>query len=308
MRLLLTYGRQSGRGERGIALILVLWALVALAAVAIAAGGGGRAAARLTGNLVDAAQAEQLADAGIHLAINDLLGTPTPADEDGLVRLTYPMDGAVIAVTIADETSKVDLNLAGEELLTAALTAAGLRGLEAARIVAAILDWRDADEDRRALGAEAIDYRTAGLPQRPSNRDFARLDELRLVQGMTPALFDALRPFVTVHGAASTLDPARADLALLAAMPDLDLTTQARWRAARAAREPLPEPPPELARFFAASHGLSHTVTATVELPSGIRFRREALVWLARQADRPYLILDWRAPAVPARLSATAGQ
>ena len=294
--------------DRGIALILVLWALVALAAGAVAAGGGGRAAARLTGNVVDSARAEQLADAGIHLAINDLLATPPAPDEDGLARLAYRMDGTTIAVEIADETGKVDLNLAGEELLGAALTAAGLRGLEAERIVAAILDWRDADANRRPLGAEAIDYRAAGLPQRPSDRDFASLDELRLVHGMTPDLFAALRPFVTVHGASSAIDPARADMALLEAVPGIDLGTAARWRAARAAHEDLPPPAPELRKFFAPSHGLSHTVAATVALPNGIRFRREALVWLSRQADRPFLILDWRAPAVPARLSAAAAQ
>lgn len=294
--------------SRGFALVLVLWALVALAAVAVAAGGTGRSEARLATNLTDAARAEQLADAGVHMALADLLGTPPAPDGDGVVRLSYTLDGVAIAVEVHDETGKVDLNLAGDELLTAALQAARTRGLDAERIVDAIRDWRDADEQRRALGAEAIDYRTAGLPQRPANADFTTLDELRLVQGMTPDLFARLAPFVTVHGAASALDPVRTDPALLVAVPGLDLLTLERWRAARAAHEPLPPPAPNLRKYFAPSHGLAHTVAASVVLPSGIRFRREALVWLARQADRPYLILDWRAPALPARLSAAAAE
>lgn len=300
-----------GKQIRGFALILVLWALVALAAIAVAAGGSGRTEARLTANAIDAARAEQLADAGVHLALNDLLGSPPKPDADGVLRLSYDLDGQAIAVEVRDETGKVDLNLAPEPLLLAALKAADIEGVEAEKIAAAIQDWRDRDDKRRPLGAEAFEYRAAGRDG-PANADFTDLSELCRVLNVSPAQANRLAPFVTVHGNAATLDPARADFALLAAIKGLDNLTLERWRDAREAGEALPPPPPELARLFAPSHGLSHTIAATVELPGGIRFRREALVWLAREADRPYLILDWRAPAIPAnaprRLSARAAE
>ncbi|MEQ9640279.1 MAG: type II secretion system protein GspK [Alphaproteobacteria bacterium] len=296
--------------QRGFALVLVLWALVALAAIAVTAGATGRTEARLAANATEAARAEQLADAGIHFALNDLLASPPAADEDGVLRLDYDLDGQAIAVEVRDETGKVDLNLAPEPLLIAALNAAGIDGLDAERAAAAVLDWRDLDDDRRPLGAEAFAYRAAGREDGPANADFTSLSELRRVLSIDADMFNRLAPYVTAHGGAATLDPARADLALLEQVKGLDGLTLDRWRQARAAGEAPPPPPPALARLFAPSHKLAHTIAATVELAGGIRFRREALVWLARQVDRPYLILDWRAPTIgssgPRRLSARA--
>lgn len=294
--------------QRGFALVLVLWALIALAAIAVAAGATGRTEARLAANATDAARAGHLADAGIHFALNDLLASPPAPDEDGVLRLTYDLEGQAIAVEVRDETGKVDINLAPEELLIAALHAAGTDGLDAERAAAAILDWRDRDDDRRRNGAEAFEYRAAGREDGPANADFATVSDLRRVLGIDADLLNRLAPYVTAHGGSASLDPVRTDFGLLERIKGLDGLTLDRWRQARAAGEEPPSPPPALARLFAPSHGLAHTITATVELPGGIRFRREALVWLARQADRPYLILDWRAPAIPRQLSARAGE
>jgi hypothetical protein len=119
-----------------------------------------------------------------------------------------------------------------------------------------------------------------------------------------------LAPFVTVAGSAATVDPMRAPPALLAAIPGLDALSLDRIMQARQGRDEPPSPGGPASPYLAPSHGLAHTVTATVALPGGIRFRREALVWLTDRPDRPFLILDWRAPAIPdaAALAAAAAQ
>ena len=62
----------------------------------------------------------------------------------------------------------------------------------------AILDWRDVDDLRRLNGAEASDYRDAGLDYGPRNGPFRHLHEVRQVLGVDAALFDRLLPNLTL--------------------------------------------------------------------------------------------------------------
>lgn len=68
------------------------------------------------------------------------------------------------------------------------------------RLTQAILDWRDQDDIPRINGGEAEQYIDAGAAVLPANRQFADPDELRHVLGMTPEIFEAMRPYVSVIG------------------------------------------------------------------------------------------------------------
>jgi type II secretory pathway component PulK len=74
--------------------------------------------------------------------------------------------GFVIDLQVLSENAKVDLNAAPEALLQKPIanTIDGLQsdGVSAAQITDAILDWRDADSNRRPDGAESTDYVSAG--------------------------------------------------------------------------------------------------------------------------------------------------
>ncbi len=65
------YNRTSGR--RGLALVVVLWVLVLLSLVAASFMATTRTEINLTRNLIDNAEAEALADAGVYRAIQELL-------------------------------------------------------------------------------------------------------------------------------------------------------------------------------------------------------------------------------------------
>lgn len=83
------------------------------------------------------------------------------------------------------EAARVDVNNARLEVLAA------LPGMDES-IAAAIIDWRDDnDEIHEAGGAERGDayYASADIPYAPRNAPFEALEELRLVRGVTDALW-----------------------------------------------------------------------------------------------------------------------
>jgi general secretion pathway protein K len=72
-------------------------------------------------------------------------------------------------------------------------------------LVDAIQDWSDADQNPGSMnGAEDTDYLNLTPPYRAANRPFTVASELLAVRGMTPKLYEALRP----HVAALPLDAA----------------------------------------------------------------------------------------------------
>jgi general secretion pathway protein K len=82
--------------------------------------------------------------------------------------------------------------------LLQALNEASLPLDEAMALTEAISDFIDPDTNRRRDGAEANEYRYADFPYLPANRALASVSELRSVRGMTPEIYEALVPLVTV--------------------------------------------------------------------------------------------------------------
>lgn len=88
---------------------------------------------------------------------------------------------------LTDEAAKLSLNHADAAALER-LIAAVAPEAEPATLAAAIVDWRDETPGT---------FCAAAIPP-CHNGPFASLDELRLVPGVTSAIFDALKPHVTV--------------------------------------------------------------------------------------------------------------
>ena len=82
--------------------------------------------------------------------------------------------------------------------LLQALNEASLPLDEAMALTEAISDFIDPDTNRRRDGAEANEYRYADFPYLPANRALASVSGLRSVRGMTPEIYEALAPLVTV--------------------------------------------------------------------------------------------------------------
>ncbi len=188
------------RHARGVALILVLWLLVLLTAVIGGFAGSARIESLQAHQLRSDVVARQAARAGIEYAAlrmnyGDVDRRWMP---DGRL-YTLPVGAATVNLHIVDESGKVDLNGASPDLLHKLLLALGAKDPQAQDIAAAIVDYRDPDDLLTPGGAEASEYRSAGLPYGPKNQPFEAVSELQRVPGIDQTVYQALRPYVTVY-------------------------------------------------------------------------------------------------------------
>ncbi|MEM7224689.1 MAG: hypothetical protein AAF495_17055 [Pseudomonadota bacterium] len=188
------------RAERGIALISVLWVLTLLAVITASFATTSRTEVNLARNLVENAEAQALAEAGVQRAIFGLL---RPTQQGGLradgALYVWAYGGGQVRFSVTDEGGKVDLNAAQEDLLSALLRALEVGRAESDDIAAAIVDFRDANNRSRALGAEDGDYLAAGLDYDAKDAPYDDVGELRQVLGISAELYEALTPLVTVY-------------------------------------------------------------------------------------------------------------
>lgn len=92
---------------------------------------------------------------------------------------------------------------------------------EAQELTSAIIDWMDSDtEPTYPAGAEDGVYLSLDRPYRTSNLPFVSVSELRLVQGMTPKLYAALRPLVSVRPGEHRINVNTAPIEVLMSLSD----------------------------------------------------------------------------------------
>lgn len=174
--------------RRGIALVVTLWVMVILVVLLLGFSAVVRTEVTLAGNFANDEAALALARAGVKRALLQLekLDVPYVSDTDDWTLITSEDDQLEFStgryeVQIRDESGKLDLNLATEDMLTQLLGDPAL--------VDPILDWRDADSDPREQGAEDDYYQSLDPPYYCKNGPFETLSELLLVRGITRELF-----------------------------------------------------------------------------------------------------------------------
>jgi general secretion pathway protein K len=288
-------------------LVVVLWVLAALAVIAAALSSGLRVEARVARNAVSLAEARALAEGAVAIGIARALATVAGSGEpwrlDGAV-YEVSLHGRTLRVGITQESGRIDLNAADVRLLASLFASAGARADEAEAIADAIADFRDADDDTHLKGAETADYEGAGLPYPAKNAPFESVDELQQVLGVTPALFRAVRPAVTVFTGLPTVNPTYAPRAALLALPGVDRGEVEALLAARAENQysPVPRPLPPLSGvedWTSDTEIAVFLVRGEATLADGATFAREAVVWVPTGGPVPYWVLDWRQGPAP---------
>jgi general secretion pathway protein K len=177
------------RVERGFALLIVLWTLVLLTLITSGLAASGRGEVKLAENLRDAAVAEAAADGAVQDSIFRVAaGQWAP----GMGLHEMRVGDAVVIVRVEDEAGLVNPNSAPSPLLAALLRNVGADDRTARQLAHAIVQFRNAG------GADPSAYIAAGLPYGPAMRNFRSVSELRLVAGMTPALYVSLAPHLSV--------------------------------------------------------------------------------------------------------------
>lgn len=296
--------------DRGVALVVVLWVVMLLALIAQSFANGARTDTRLVLNLIENAQARALADGELHRAIARIVVRRGDMDAvfDGRWE-TFETSNASVAVSVEDEAGKIDLNVAQLPLLSDLLQAAGLGGTEAARIAAAIVDWRDPDNLVQLNGAEDSDYRAAGLAYGAKDAPFETVQELQQVLGVDAALSQRIAPNVTVYSPRGRTDLSAAPELVVRAVLAGNEAAIANVLEARANRDPggLSASSANVAalRQSARSPRRVFTIRVRVETNNRARAGLDAVVRIDRIGSRPFSILEWRpAQSDPAALVA----
>ncbi len=208
--------------KKGSILILTLWTIFFLAALAVAVGSYVKLNVALASKADVGARAYFCALAGIEMARAEAVGDTNGwdgagddwYDNPGLFRKAecgrdhFSLFGRIArngnVVTnygLTDEGSRININEADEPLLAAMWQIIGGADNETATELAhSVLDWRDPDDDPLTQGAESRYYAALDSPYKNRNDQFAHLHELLLVRGVTGGLFSRVRPYLTVYG------------------------------------------------------------------------------------------------------------
>jgi len=181
--------------DRGFAMIAVLVAVVALAGLAYDVVLQGRTNIVIAQAEVDRARMEAAADAGLAMAEAELVGGGPRWPIDGTPR-SPTFEGIQLTVAIEDERGKIPVNVLSDTEARRLFEAAGASGQQLATLTDSFLDWRDDDEERRPNGAESADYTRRGY--RARDGDITAIGELARINGMTPAIYARIVPYVTL--------------------------------------------------------------------------------------------------------------
>jgi general secretion pathway protein K len=215
--------------RRGFALLAALWLLVALSVASLALGAATRSRRLAAGNLAEHVRAEAAARAGVEQLrgrlVRRLSATATALLDpwrgvDSVLTDTLFVGDARAVVRARDVGATLNLNRATEDELRRFFVALRVDAGEADRLAQAIADWGDPDDLHRLRGAERDAYLAAGAPALPRNGPFQTLPELLSVRGMTPALFERVRPDLTLLGSGQ-VNLNLADRAVLLALPGI---------------------------------------------------------------------------------------
>jgi general secretion pathway protein K len=272
------------RGERGFALVSVLWAMVILAAIAASIIATGRTEARLSHTHLDIGQLDAVADAAINITIlhmlDPALSNRPPVDSTPTF---INFAGHRILVIAQDEAGKVDLNMADGGLLRQLLIAVGVDAQAAQPLVDRILDWREEGNLKHLNGAKAADYQNAGILYGPRTAPFQSVEELQLVLGMTPALYARLAPSLTIYSQTPWVDDGFASMDVLNALARMDGTPASAVLAGRKG-----------GKVAGIMIGHAFTITATIAGANGLSVTRRAVIRLSGAPGAPVGVYQWR--------------
>ena len=188
--LLVSRRDRPERGQRGVVLILAVFAVVLLAVLAVGITTAVRVELLASRAGLNRTQSLFLAEVGLSQAralllyddmtIDTLQDPWGPASELAL-DLPQEFGSGFYRVRVHDACGRIDINEAQHVTL--------FRLTEDPGAAAAIRDWRDAGSLPGPDGAEQEYYASLPLPYPPRNGPFQTLGELLLVRGVTPPMF-----------------------------------------------------------------------------------------------------------------------
>ena len=135
------------------------------------------------------------------MAANALRSSDPWLDADSLYGGVVMVDSIPVDVRAMDGGAQLNINNLTEDEVKTFFGFLLNDYTVADQLAQAIMDWRDVDDIPRVRGGERDGYVKAGQLALPANALFREVQDLLLVQGMTPAIYAAAAPFLTTRGA-----------------------------------------------------------------------------------------------------------
>ncbi|MEQ1755442.1 MAG: hypothetical protein ABL973_15070 [Micropepsaceae bacterium] len=287
-----TIAQETKTRERGIALVAVLGFLAVMSLIVIGVVGAAHSTVSSASQQLVRAQAQAAIESGVEYAANALADARGTIPEILGSPQTLDVGGFRVKISVRPERAKIDINYADENMLGALFRSAGADGTRAQSLASAIEDWRDADDLMHLNGAEFRQYQDAGLAYGPSNRMFESVGELRLVYGMSDALFACIRPQLTILTQAPGIDIGSAD-----PMIQREMGFEPATRSA-------PTSGPSVVSGQLIAPGDVYEITAELDDPKrAVRRGEKVSVRVTGNPDDPYWLLNIE-PVYPLREAA----
>jgi general secretion pathway protein K len=288
--------RLKPRGDSGFILVVVLWILAALAALASTYSIYLGNAAFATQINDDRLRIRNAISTGIELSAYQLLAVPEK-DRPPQGAFTVRLARATIDASFVSESARVDLNAAPKNLLEGLFAAVGVGPSQAAAFADRVIGWRK-KADPTGQNNEVEAYKQAGLDYAPRQAPFQNVLELPLVLGLPPHIVERVLPLVTVYSGHPEIDIRVAPPEVLAALPNV---TPDQLQKVLGARMQSPEDGEALLKLLGSAHALATDkpnptarVRMQIRLDNGRTARAEVVILVMQNEDEPFRVLSWR--------------
>ncbi len=285
--------------QKGVALVLVLWITLLMTVIAGSFALSARTEYMQSRIIFGSTQARFFAEAGINMAVFQLRN-PDPESRwipDGRTQ-ELELDGAKIEIKITDESGKIDLNQANEELLLGLFASVGVEFDEALGMVDKIMDWKDADEEVSLAGAEDDDYFAAGYAHGAKDAPFDTVPELVQVMGIDYETYLKLEPAVTVYSGRNNINVGFAPKEVLMAIDGISAQMADDFISQRHDIDDVSMELPLLAEGYSGQlrgGGTTFSIISKATLPNGQWTELDATIRMGGTANgKPFRVVRWR--------------
>jgi len=270
--------------QRGLALIAVLWILVALMLMVSSYSLFARVETRMAGAQVDQANANALALGGVEYVQAYLIQPAQGSNKPHQQFFQLSFSEGRLDMTLTNAAGLIDLNKAPPALLKDLLQIAG--GM---------------DEESSAVLIDTLrpDPTQANGAPPPVMRD---IRDLRAMPGITESIYNALQNLITVDADSSTINAQQAPIGVLSVLAHGNIELARTFAEARIIQGSTADTSMLQTSFHSETQASRYRLDVDVTLNNGQRYTRR--FWLSPHVD---MRLGWRAHALEALKALPSG-
>lgn len=216
---------------------------------------------------------------------------------DGVSR-TVVLDDIPVTLSIQDEGGKIDINASSRDVFVRLFQSVGLDPETASILADRILDWRESNNLAHLNGSTDEDYRANGSRFHPRHGPFQSVGEVKMVFGMTPEIFEKIRPALTVYSQSQNVNRQTAPREVLLTLPGMNVgivdgIINDRLRGAENMEDRSLFVRPGVINPLLPLEGRSFTITATAKGGTN-QIVHEEVIRVTDDSRHPFLSLMWQ--------------